>query len=294
MDEEYGKPRDVHSDLTEITTRLGDPDATHRTNPGSVAWRLILGIFLVLAFATFHYFYWTDNVPWPNGAQPWMRWVLLAGIMFVGPGLGFYLITFAIRGLKLWVLLYPTGLFIWHRGRVVGFPWDEIVAIQFSGLPGSATWHRTTGGDSLPQTAWFDLSRSRHKIFGTTIVLTRADGEQASLSSTLTEFAELGGRVQEETFRRLFPIKWALLRDGGAVSFGQIACDGLGIRVGRNQLSWSELKALQRDGDKLEVKKKGKKKPWAKCDVIAIANLHVLMGFVSVMRRGGDHADHPV
>ena len=282
MDEEYAKPRDVHSDLVEITSRLGDPDAMHRTNPGSVAWRLILGILILLVFATVHYFYWTDNVPWPQGAQPWMRWVLLAGIMFVGPSVGIYLISFAVRGLKLWVLLYPAGLFIWHRGRVVSFPWHEIVAIR---TPACRTaWNRTTGSDGLPQTAWFDLSRSRRRISGTTIVLTRADGEQANLSSTLTEFAELGQRVQEETFRRLFPVKWEQLRDGAVVSFGQLVCDGLGIRYGKGHLFWTELKALERDGDKLEVKQKGRKKAWAKCDLNGLINLHVLMGIASVLR----------
>ena len=39
MDDDYAKPRDVDTDLAEITSRLGEPEATHRTNVRSVAWR---------------------------------------------------------------------------------------------------------------------------------------------------------------------------------------------------------------------------------------------------------------
>ena len=118
MDEDYdAQPRDVETDLVEITTRLGEPDSTHRTNTASVVWRFVLGVVIVVAAAVLHYLMWTETVPWPR-AQFWKGWVILLAAMFVGPGVGLYLIYFAVRGLKLWVLTYPTGLFVWHRGRV--------------------------------------------------------------------------------------------------------------------------------------------------------------------------------
>src|SRR3954452_3545611 len=121
MDEEFDKPRDVESDLVEITSRLGEPDSTHRTHAGSGAWRFALGVLIVLAAAVLHYLMWSGIVPWPRGgrAHGIKLWVVLLAAMFIGPGVGLYLIGFAVRGLKMWVLAYPTGLFVWHRGRVL-------------------------------------------------------------------------------------------------------------------------------------------------------------------------------
>src|SRR5688572_13126914 len=122
MNDEYASPRDVETDLAEITSRLGEPDATYRTSPRNVAWRFSLGLVLVLGAAGLHYVLWSGHIPWPRNALLWKA--LLAGLI-VSPGAGLYLIYFAVRGMKLWVLAYPTGLFVWHRGRVVAYPWHE-------------------------------------------------------------------------------------------------------------------------------------------------------------------------
>ena len=244
MREEYGNSRDVDADLVEITTRLGEPDARYRTNPSSVAWRFSLGVLIVIAAAGLHYVWWSGLAPWPG--RHIKLWFILLGAMFVGPGVGLYLIYFAIRGLKLWVLAYPTGLFIWHRGRVVAFPWDEIRAIQIHGLPEKATLNRDPG------LVWFDLQRSRRRVFGTTLTLTRMDGEQASLPSTLDDFPDLGRLVQAETYRRLFPTMWADLRGGRAIEFGPIDCNHLGIAKQKQILPWPEVADLARTADKLK------------------------------------------
>jgi hypothetical protein len=278
MDEDYTRPRDVDTDLVEITTRLGEPDSTHRTHTASVIWRFLLGVLIVVAAATLHYLMWSGNIPWPN-ARHWKVWIILLGGMFAAPGVGFYLITFAVRGLKLWVLTYPTGLFIWHRGRVVAVPWDEIQAVQFGGLPDKAMIHRD------PDAVWYDLSRAGRRVFGTTITLTRTDGEQVGLPSTLADFADLGRRVQEETYRRLFPAAWEEFKAFRAVSFGPVTCSTGGLTVGKDTLPWTEVAALERVQDKLEVKKVGKKKAWAKADFNELVNPHVLMGLAAAARR---------
>ncbi|HKB02736.1 MAG TPA: DUF6585 family protein [Gemmataceae bacterium] len=283
MDEEYEKPRDPDMDLAEITSRLGEPDATYRTNVSSVVWRFVLGVLIVIGAAALHYLMWSNQIPWPR-AHHWKLWVILLFGMFVGPGVGLYLITFAVRGLKLWVLTYPTGLFIWHRGKVIAFPWDDIRAIQFSGLPEKGILNRPPGPDGRPASVWYDLEKSRRRVFGTTIHLTRADGEQVGLPSTLDGFPELGRRVQEETYRRLFPVHWAELEDGQTLEFGPITCDAGGITVGKDRLPWDEVDVLERASDKLEIKKVGKKKVWAKCDLSDLVNPHVLMGMAAAAR----------
>ena len=125
MDDEFAEPRNVESDLADITSRLGEPEATFRTNIRRVAWRFTLGVLFVVAAAGLHFVLWSGLVPWPRGAIFWK--VLLIGLV-ISPAAGLYLIYFAVSGMKLWVLTYPTGLFVWHRGKVVAFPWDEIAA----------------------------------------------------------------------------------------------------------------------------------------------------------------------
>jgi hypothetical protein len=277
MDDDYAQPRDVDSDLVEITTRLGEPDSLHRTSPGSVAWRFILGVVIVIAAATLHYLIWGEVIPWPRAGRIKVWIILLAG-MFVGPGIGLYLIIFAVRGLKLWVLIYPTGLFVWHRGQVLAFPWDEIRAIQIAGLPDKAVINRER------DVVWYDLSRSGRRIFGTTISLTRADGEQVGLTSTLGDFATLGRRIQEETYRRLFPAMRAGIEAGIPASFGPITCSSAGVTVGKETLLWTQVGSLERASDKVELRKVGKKKAWSKCDLNDVVNPHVLMGVVAAAR----------
>jgi len=277
MDDDFDKPRDVETDLVEITSRLGEPDSTHRTSTSSVVWRFALGVVIVIGAATLHYLMWTETVPWPR-ARHWKLWIILLAAMFVGPGIGLYLISFAVRGLKMWVLAYPTGLFVWHRGRVLAFPWDEVRAVQITGLPEKAVLRRE------PDAVSYDLARSGRRVFGTTITLTRADGEQVSLPSTLGNFDDLGRRVQEETYRRLFPILWADLQGGRFVTFGPVTCGPAGVTVGKDTLPCAEVGAFERAQDKLEIKRAGKKKPWRRVDLNDLINPHVLMGLADAAR----------
>lgn len=276
MDEEYAKPRDLDADLVEITSRLGEPEATYRTNLAGVIWRFILGVVIVIAAAGLHYVMWTGVLPWPRGHVK--LWFLLIAGMFVVPGVGLYLIGFAVRGLKLWVLVYPTGLFVWHRGQVHAFPWDDLRALQIKGLPQKSPLN-------LDESAvWYDLKNSGQRVFGTTLTLTRNDGEQVALSSTLNGFAELGRRIQEETFRRLFPPAWEQLCGEATLEFGPFTCNHLGVSNKGQVLPWPEVAEFRRAGDKLEIKRVGKKKPWTKCDFHDVVNPHVLMGIAEAMR----------
>jgi hypothetical protein len=79
-------------------------------------------------------------------------------------------------------------------------------------------------------------------------------------------------------------VQWAELEDGQTLAFGPVACDAGGITVGKDRLPWAEVDALERESDKLAVKKVGKKKAWAKCDLNDVANPHVLMGVAAWAR----------
>jgi hypothetical protein len=275
MGEEYGTPRDVDTDLAEITSRLGEPLATYRTNARRTAWRLTVGVLLLIVGAASHYAVWSGEVPLPRHAH---LWKIIALGLIGAPTAGSYLIYFAVRGLKLWVLEYPTGLFIWHRGRVLGFPWDEMQVVQFRGLSIKSVLNRTD------DTVWFGLDRSERRLFGTTLKLTRVDGEQVSIPSTLDDFPNLGRHIQEETYRRLFPEHLAALRNGQTVAFGPITCNQDGITVGRQSLSWRQVGDVVREADRIQIRRVGKKKPWSAPSVNTVANPHVLIGIVDASR----------
>ena len=194
-------------------------------------------MLIVIAAAVLHYLMWAER---SRGRGPGGTWDQALDYSWPpcssARGSALYLIVFAVRGLKMWVLTYPTGLFVWHRGRVLAFPWDEVRAVQIAGLPDKAALNRPADD---PDAFWYDLTRSGHRVFGTTLTLTRADGEQVALPSTLGDFAALGRRVQEETYRRLFPVAWADFQAGQPAAFGPVMCSLAGVTIGKETLPWA-------------------------------------------------------
>ena len=71
------------------------------------------------------------------------------------------------------------------------------------------------------------------------------------------------------------------------MEFGSVTCDAGGINVGKNRLAWDAVDSIERVGDKLEIKRAGKKKPWARCPLNEVINLHVLMGVAAAARAPG-------
>ncbi len=276
--------RDIGSDLAEITGRLGEPDSTHHTSRGGVVWRFVVGVLMVVGSAVFHYLFWTEQIPWP-AARHFKLWafIIIAGLL--GPGGGLALIAFAVRSMKMWVLTYPTGLFVWHRGQVSAYPWDDIVAVQFGGLPPKAKYTLLNDGDDPPELGWYDLEKTGGRLFGSNLTLERADGEEVTLPSVLEEFPALGERVQKETFSRLFPAMRDRLRAGASVEIVPVTFSPLGLTFGKKTLPWLDMDRIDRVGNELHIFQKGKKRPWKKIPLLVTKNLHVLMGLADYMMR---------
>ncbi|WP_020468721.1 DUF6585 family protein [Zavarzinella formosa] len=275
-------PRDIGSDLAEITSRLGEPDSMHQTNRGRVIWRFVFGVFLVVASAVFHYLFWTEEIPWP-AARHFKLWafILIAGV--VGPGGGLALIGFAVKSMKMWVLTYPAGLFVWHRGQVWAYPWGDIVSLQFSGLPPKAAFNLLKLSDDPPEMGWYDLEKSSGRIFGTSITLERANGEEVSIPSMLDDFAELGERIQRETFTQIFPVLRERLRAGETVEVQPFAISPIGLTYDKKELTWAEMERIDRVGEELHIFNKDKRRPWKKVPMGVVKNLHIFMGLVEAM-----------
>lgn len=266
--------RDLNADLVEITTRLGEPDAVYQSNSRSMLWRFLIGVLLVVVAAVIHYLVWTGGMP-AFKIRHFKLWLLLILGMFVGPGAGLYLIFFAVRGLKMAVLEYPSGLFVWHRGVVVALPWNEIQQVTFKGLPAASTFETTA--TTQPTTGHFDLQRSTRRLFGTTLTLTREDGNEVALSSILNGFPTLGEQVQRRTFEVLFPEVWERFTANEGVAFGPFLCQPQELTYGNATIPWSELASVERVAEKLVFQLKPKGKVWNKCDIDKVPNLHLFL-----------------
>lgn len=284
--------RDIGTDLAEITARLGEPDSTHQTSQSRVIWRFVVGVLLVVGSAAFHYLFWTKEIPWP-AARHFKLWAIIVVGGLVGPGAGLALIGFAVKSMKMWVLTYPAGLFVWHRGQVSAYPWDDIVAVQFGGLPPKAAFIVMRLSDDPPELAWYDLERTSGRLFGSNLTLERADGEEVTLPSVLEEFPALGERIQKETFTRLFPALRAGLRAGATVDVGPVTFSPAGLTVDKKDLPWPDVDRIDRAGEEIHIFQKGKKRPWKKVPVVAAKNLHVLMGLAHAMLKQANPPAEP-
>lgn len=289
MDDSSETPsREIGSDLLEITARLGEPDSVHQTNRSKVIWRLILGFFLIIVSAILHYLFWTGEIPWP-AAKHFKIWaiILIAGL--VGPGGGIALISFAIRSMKMWVLVYPAGLFIWHRGTVLAFPWDQIVGLQIDGLPKKATFEQKTFRGT--KAGYYDFSKAGGRLFGTSLDLVRVDQQEASIPSVLDGFAELCERIQLEIYQRIFPVLIERLIAGETIDqFGTVSLNNSGITIDHKSLSWMDFDRMERVGEEFYLFQKSKKRVWKKVAILETTNLHLFVGVVEWMQTAmNDH-----
>jgi hypothetical protein len=274
--------RDITNDINEITARLGEPDAVYQSNPRSMMWRFLIGAVIVIAAGVLHYFVWTGGIPMFK-LRHIKLWILIIAGMFIGPGAGLYLIYFAVRGLKMWVLEYGSGLFVWHRGVVYALPWEEITSITFKGLPNSAKLNHSPAVDNIPGLTTYDLTKSTRRLFGTTLLLTRDDGAEVSISSILKDFPLLGERIQQQVFEQLFPDIWEKFTNDGVLTFGPLSCNQTELIYADKSVLWTDLSEIERAGDKYHIKLKKKSKIWNKVEVDKIVNLHLFMAIATHM-----------
>lgn len=278
-------PRDLGSDLEEITRHLGEPEAIYQTNRTRAWWRLTLGSLLVIISLVCHVLFWTGMIPWPAAGQINL-WSHLIMVGIAVPMGGMALVSFALGSLRMWVLVYPTGLFVWHRGAVVAFPWEEIDRLYFQGLPAGATFRQRADTQGMPSEAWYDLSKGGGQLMGTTLSVVRRDGVVVKITSVLTGFAELGERIQRETMRQLFPDARARLRQGELLDFNEFKLSRHGLLSGGKFLRTREIDRIDRSKADLRVFSKGKKKPFTTIELLALPNPHLFMAMVEALVNG--------
>jgi hypothetical protein len=267
---------DIQTDLETIIRQLGEPLATHEIRGSSVAWRVTLGTIIVLASIVFHIAFWTEWIPWPKGAKAIKIWifVIVGGIGI--PAYGVYLVNFALKSAKQWVLVYGTGLFVWHKGEVIALPWDELAGMIIEGLPEKSTFDQVDDANGIPESAAYDLSKSAGRLTATVLKLVRLDGSVVDVPSLLTGFADLSRTIQVEVFRRIFPVHRVLFQNLEPVEYGPVIVNLLGITTDKGVLLWPDFEGVLRKQGNLEFRKKGKWGAWAKVETNLIPNIHIL------------------
>lgn len=271
--------REIGSDLIEIKSRLGEPLSIHQTNRARAYWRLFLGGALILASLIFHLLFWSRIIPWPGFGQVHL-WSHLLTIGLAAPLGGFALVTFALKSLRMCILVYPNGLFVWHQGSVLAFLWDEIDRIHFSRLPAEAEYQKPSFTRDSESAGYYELSRTGGKLIGTTITVIRQDGVQVAVTSVLLGFKELGERIQIETFRLKFQDEFQALLSGQTLTASQFSLDASTLSTGTHHLKKWEFDRIDRDKEHLKFFRKGKKRPWEQVPTEEIGNPHVFMAII--------------
>ena len=275
--------RNLATALEEITARLGEPLALHQTQRSGVIIRFLLGVFIVLAVAGLHYLVWSGEIPLGK-IRNVKAWLLMIVAGLIGPGTGLYLITFAVRGMNMTVLAYPSGLFIWQRGRVVAFPWSEVDSVQLTGVPKKVKLEQGNATNGKP--VWFfDLSASRWRLFGSTLIIRRADGETLALHSTLRDFADLARLIQTETYGQLRQQARGNGQEPSQSDESDIDCgictfNEQGILKDAKLLSWRDYARYELNGTELAIYSVQSKKAWLKTGLDQLSNPHVLLGIL--------------
>jgi hypothetical protein len=278
--------------ILEITDQLGEPDAIYRASVPKMASRIIvggLGLGLTLTIAILLI---SGTIPWPAAKHIKLWGFLLFGGITI-PIASLTSINFALACRGMWVLCYPTGLFIRRKKEVIALPWDEIQTVQFENFPDNAHLQiiykvpNATKSYSpqerldLVDTAYVELKKS--STMGCSLTLLRADTKGATVSSMLTGFPELAKTIQIETFRRWYPKIIDQLKNHQAILLGDFVITLEGITHQSTTLAWRDFKELKRKQKLYTITQKKKWGAWLKILSVAVPNWHLFETLVQVL-----------
>ncbi len=278
--------------ILEITDQLGEPDAIYRASVRKMTTRVIFGILGLLFTLFFLVMFISETIPLP-AARMIKAWALL-----ILGGIGIPLasiasINFALASKGMWVLVYPSGLFIRRKKEVVALPWDELSVVQFENFPDSIKleiWYNTPDATraysaeerlELVDAAFFEMKKA--STMGSSLTLVRGDAKGANLSNILIKFPELSKTIQIETFRRWYPNVLERLREGGAIMFGVFSVTLAGITNGTKFLSWADFGTLKRKQKIYIINQKKKWGAWAKISAVTIPNWHLFEALTQLL-----------
>ncbi|MFI6639491.1 DUF6585 family protein [Streptomyces sp. NPDC050504] len=182
---------------------------------------------------------------------------------------GYFLFIWLLRPPppQTWVARHEHGV-VWQvgGGEPWAYTWDEIASVTRQGTKvsngiTSATMHQLT--------VWSQD--------GAEIVLGDEYGGLAAFAEGLDEaFSRV--RVPQDAER---------LEAGARVEFGLVRISTSGIELGDNRIAWREVERVDVKQGRVEVRRRGERKPWLTLPAPGFPNLLVFVTLADALRRRG-------
>jgi hypothetical protein len=266
---------DWPEEFDESVAKLGPPLGVYHTSRRRALIKGITGLGLIAAGIVINYIYWKMiGLVIPD------KFFFL--LLFGPPVLGLFLIYAAWRDRGLWVLAYPTGVLRWQRGEVVSFAWGEIEHIVLRRVTKVDGLQGTGDADGNPLTAWLPVENAGSRFLGSQVELVRGDGISGLFPSSLDNYAVLSRKLQEETFRVLWPGVWERYRAGEAIAFGDLTVSWGGVHKGSDLLPWGDLREAKIVNGKLALAQEGKWRSFAEVPLPQVPNPHILFTLLTI------------
>jgi hypothetical protein len=255
---------------------LGEPDEAFHITPGRVVAAIVGGILLFL---------WGIS-----GTLIWIFFVGLKGaaikvylLLVLLPGLGgLFMMYRFVKMRKLKVLVYPTGILVINQKEIWSFPWDEIEKVEMK-MGKAPLLARSEDG-----TMSASILASNDAYYGgmNYLQLTSYDGRSGTIPVIVPGFTRLAERVQNETFRRLFPKAMERFDAGEVLVYGPIVLTRAGLESGKKELPWDDVNELKVNSKVVTISKKsGVFKTWFTGQLSAIPNAHVLVAMLEYAKK---------
>lgn len=185
---------------------------------------------------------------------------------------GMVVLSLVLCGFCVWALLnqkdiqvriYENGLTYTRGAKMQTFRWDKI---------------------ELLWTKIVDNYVNGLRVRTTAYTLQKANGEKVILSHAIENIERVGERVNEETFRRIYPRSLQTIENGGDVSFGKFALTPKGIQNGKDFIGWQDVKEAEVKEGKIRVLQQTGGK-WASILYGNLPNAPVFLALVEQMKR---------
>jgi hypothetical protein len=102
-------------------------------------------------------------------------------------------------------------------------------------------------------------------------------GQCLVLRNVVADFQKLVDMVKKVTLPRLVPPASAAIKNGNALSFGDLIIDRHEVRRGDTSIPWQDVKTFEEHKGVVTIVSKHKWLTWAKCPITQIPNAHVLI-----------------
>ena len=255
-------------ELATAVSDLGAPESLHRTSPSSTWRRGGWGTLILLAGFALNIWYWMFT--------PHKNVLVMFAVIGIPLG-GLTLLLALLRDRGIWVMCFPSGLLRWQRGAIMSLPWDEITGLSLHGVTRCAAFTGTADAGGTPVTGWIPLDPIADRVLGPVVRVYRADGQFADFPSSLTEFALLSRRLQEQVFLAQWPSVCREFADGARLRFGVFTARRDALYFAGSPLRWGAAEDAMIAGGQLQIRARGLWKPWADAPLDRVLNPHLLL-----------------